>query len=72
MFKIVEVNGSSEKGFSEAVRGSIERLIAVGEMISYFPMVEQRAAAREGKFKEFQVKLKVAVIPTEEKVASAL
>jgi len=71
MFKIIEVDGSSSAGFSEAVRDSIERLITAGEKVSYFQVLEQRGAVREGKFKEFQVKLKVAVVHTEEKVVSA-
>jgi flavin-binding protein dodecin len=68
MFKIIEVDGSSPVGFSEAVRDSIERLLEAGEQVSYFQVLEQRGAVREGKFKEFQVKLKVAVMPVEEKV----
>ena len=72
MFKIIEVDGSSPRGFSEAVKESIERLMDSGENVSYFQVVEQRGAVRDGKFKEFQVKLKVAVVPSEEKVASAL
>ena len=32
-----------------------------GEKVHFFEVIEQRGAVREGKFKEFQVKLKVAV-----------
>jgi dodecin len=61
MFKIIEMDGTSPVGFSEAVRSTVEQLIAAGERVSYFEVVEQRGAVREGMFKEFQVKLKIAV-----------
>ena len=61
MMKMIEVIGMSEKGYSEAVRGAIEQLISAGEKIHFFEVIEQRGAVREGKFKEFQVKIKVAV-----------
>ncbi len=61
MFKILEIVGTSPKGFSEAVREAVEQVVATGETVHFFEVVEQRGAVREGKFKEFQVKLKVAV-----------
>ena len=53
--------GSSEKSFSEAVKKAVEQLISAGEKIHFFEVVEQRGAVRDNKFKEYQVKLKVAV-----------
>ena len=61
MLKMIEVIGASEKGYSEAVRTAVEELIASGEKVHFFEIVEQRGAVRDGKFKEFQVKIKVAV-----------
>jgi flavin-binding protein dodecin len=61
MLRMIEVIGSSEEGYSEAVRAAIEGLISAGEKIHFFEIIEQRGAVREGKFKEFQVKIKVAV-----------
>jgi flavin-binding protein dodecin len=61
MFRVLEIDGTSDIGFSEAVHDSIEKLLAAGEKVSYFQVIEQRGAVRDGKFKEFQVKLKVAV-----------
>lgn len=66
MFKMVEIIGTSEKGFSEAVKDAINRILDSGEKAHFFEIVEQRGALRGGKFKEFQVKMKVA-IETEEK-----
>ena len=58
---MLEIVGSSESGFSEAVKGAIEQVIQSGEKVHFFEVIEQRGAVRKGKFKEFQVKLKVAV-----------
>ena len=61
MLKMIEVIGSSEAGFSEAVRGTVQELLDKGSRVHFFEVVEQRGAVRDGRFKEFQVKLKVAV-----------
>ena len=61
MFRMLEIVGSSEKSYSEAVRDAIGEVIASGEKVHFFEVIEQRGAVRLGKFKEFQVKLKVAV-----------
>ena len=61
MFKMLEIVGSSEIGFSEAVKEAIEQVIKSGEKVHFFEVIEQRGAVRQGKFKEFQVKLKVAI-----------
>ena len=61
MFKMIEVIGTSEKGFSEAVQAAIAEVMSGGEKVHFFEVIEQRGAVREGKLKAFQVKLKVAV-----------
>jgi hypothetical protein len=61
MLKMIEVIGVSETGYSEAVRAAIEQLLSAGEKIHFFEVIEQRGAVRDGRLKEFQVKLKAAV-----------
>jgi flavin-binding protein dodecin len=61
MFRMIEIVGSSSVSFSEAVKGAVSEIIERGEKVHFFEVLEQRGAAREGAFKEFQVKLKVAV-----------
>ncbi len=61
MLKMIEVVGVSPDGFSAAVRMAVETLIARGEKAHFFQVVEQRGSIREGKIKEFQVVVKVAV-----------
>ncbi len=61
MLKMLEVVGSSEAGFSEAVKDAVEQVLGSGEKVHFFEVVEQRGSVRAGKFRRFQVKLKVAV-----------
>ncbi len=61
MLKFIEVVGSSPQGYSQAVREAVENLIAQGEVVHFFQVVEERGSVRDGEIKEFQVVLKVAV-----------
>jgi len=61
MFRMIEVVGTSQEGFSAAVKSAVEQLAAAGNVIHFFEVVEQRGAVRDGALKEYQVKLKVAV-----------
>ena len=61
MFRMVEVIGTSENGFSEPVKEAVEQVIQSGAKAHFFEVIEQRGAVRDGKFKEYQVKVKVAV-----------
>jgi dodecin len=61
VLKMIEVVGTSAEGFSEAATKAIETLIAQGENIHFFQVVEQRGSVRDAKLKEFQVVIKVAI-----------
>jgi flavin-binding protein dodecin len=61
MLKMIEVVGVSPVGFSEAVKEGVEHVLQTGERVHFFQVMEQRGAVREGKLKEFQVVLRVAV-----------
>ena len=61
MYKMIEVVGTSPKGFTEAVENGIKTLAKQGEKIYWFEVVEQRGAVREGKISEYQVKINVGV-----------
>jgi len=61
MLKMIEVIGTSPQGYSEAVKNAIEEMTRVGNKVHFFEVIEQRGAVREGKIKEYQVKLKIAV-----------
>ena len=61
MYKIIEVVGVSPTGFSEAVKNAVNQLTASGEKIHFFRVTEERGLVRDGKLKEFQVVVKIAV-----------
>jgi flavin-binding protein dodecin len=58
---MIDIVGKSSQGFSEAVKDAIEKILESGEKVHFFQVLEQRGAVREGKLKEFQVILRVAV-----------
>lgn len=67
MFKIKEVVGSSPLGYSEAVKETIEKVLKAGQIVHFFQVLEQRGTIQDGKLKEFQVSLRIAVeYPDEE------
>ena len=61
MFKMLEVIGISSESFSQAVHHAVDQVVSAGEKVHFFEVVEQRGSVREGRLKEFQVKLKIAV-----------
>jgi len=61
MLKMMEVVGTSPAGFDEAVRSAVEEILKAGRRAHFFQVVEQRGAIRDGRLKEYQVVLKVAV-----------
>jgi len=61
MLRMTEVVGISDEGYSEAVRDAVGKLAASGEKIHFFEVIEQRGSVRDGKLKEFQVVVKIAV-----------
>ena len=61
MLKMIDVVGISPVGFSEAVKDGVAQVLQSGEKVHFFQVLEQRGAVREGKLKEFQVILRVAV-----------
>jgi flavin-binding protein dodecin len=60
MFKMVDVVGISPAGFSEAVKDGVNKVLASGEKVHFFQVLEQRGAVRKGVLKEFQVVIRVA------------
>ena len=61
MLKMIDVVGISPLGFSEAVKEGVEQVLQTGEKVHFFQVLEQRGAVRDGKLKEYQVVLRVAV-----------
>lgn len=61
MLKMLEVVGTSPLGFSEAVRSAVDEIVRAGHAAHFFQIVEQRGSIREGRIREYQVVVKVAV-----------
>lgn len=61
MLKMLDIVGTSPLGFSEAVKQGVEQVLESGEKIHFFQVLEQRGSVRNGKLKEFQVIMRVAV-----------
>jgi flavin-binding protein dodecin len=60
MLKMVDVVGVSPEGFSEAVKDGVNKVLASGEKVHFFQVLEQRGAVRERELKEFQAVIRVA------------
>lgn len=59
MFQMIEVVGTSGSGFSEAVKDAVDQIIKKGHQVFWFEILEQRGSVKEGRLKEYQVKLKI-------------
>jgi dodecin len=59
VYKLVEIVGTSEKGFAEAVRAGVERAAKSLRNLDWFEVTELRGRVTKNKVSQFQVKLKV-------------
>lgn len=58
-FKKIEIVGTSDKGFSEAVESAIKEASKSVRKMSWFEVVEQRGAVKDGKVVEYQVTVRI-------------
>ncbi len=58
-YKIIEIVGTSESGFDQAVQNAVEKASETVKAISWFQVLEQRGAVKDGLVTEYQVILKV-------------
>jgi flavin-binding protein dodecin len=59
VYKKVEIVGTSAVSFAEATRTAVEEAARTIRHLSWFEVVEQRGAIKDGKVSEFQVTLRV-------------
>jgi flavin-binding protein dodecin len=59
VYKLIEVVGTSKNSYEEAIQNAITKASETLKAISWFQVVEQRGAVKDGKILEFQVILKV-------------
>ncbi|HGY56403.1 MAG TPA: dodecin domain-containing protein [Caldithrix abyssi] len=59
VYKLIELVGVSEKSYEEAIQNAIKKASKSLKAISWFQVIEQRGAVKDGNVTEFQVILKV-------------
>ncbi len=59
VYKLVEVVGTSGKGFAEAVANGVERASKTLRNVDWFEVTEMRGRVVKGKVAEFQAKVKI-------------
>jgi flavin-binding protein dodecin len=59
VYKKIDVVGTSPTSFAEATRVAVEEAAKTVRNMSWFEVVEQRGAIKDGKVTEFQVTLSV-------------
>jgi hypothetical protein len=58
-YKKIEIVGTSPVSFAEAVKSAIAEASKSVRAMSWFEVVEQRGAVKDGKVAEFQVTIQV-------------
>lgn len=59
VYKRIEVAASSAKSFEHAIEQAVERASRTLKHLSWFEVVEQRGAIRDGRVSEYQVVLRI-------------
>ncbi len=59
VYKMVEIVGTSTKGFAEAVSNGVQRASKTLRNVDWFEVVELRGRVAKGKVAEFQAKVKI-------------
>ncbi len=59
VYKKIEVVGASKKSLTDAIKVAVARAAESVKNMSWFEVVEQRGAIRDGKVAEYQVTVKI-------------
>jgi dodecin len=59
IYKKIEVVGTSPNSLAEAIKNAVKEASKSVRKMSWFEVVEQRGAIKDGKVAEFQVTLRV-------------
>ena len=60
VYKKIEIVGTSPNSYAEATANAVEKAGESVHGMSWFEVVEQRGAIKDGKVKEYQVTLRIA------------
>ena len=61
MYRMKEIVGRSEAGYSEAVKSAVAQVLESGKKVYWFEVLEHRGAVKPDNTLEYQAVLKVAV-----------
>jgi len=59
IYKKIEIVGTSPDSFAEAVKSAVKEASKTIRKMSWFEVVEERGAIKDGKVLEFQVTIRV-------------
>ena len=59
VFKLIEIVGTSKKGYEDAIENAIKQASKSLQGMSWFEVVQMRGGLKDGKIEEYQVILKV-------------
>ena len=59
IYKIIEIVGTSKESYEKAISNGIEKASETIKAVSWFEVIQQRGAVKDGKVTEFQIVMKV-------------
>ncbi len=59
VYKLIEIVGTSTQSYEDAIQNAVAKASETIKAISWFQVVEQRGAVKDGKVSEYQVILKI-------------
>ncbi len=59
IYKLIEIVGTSSESYEKAIEHAISKASETVKAISWFQVLEQRGAVRDGQVTEYQVIMKV-------------
>lgn len=59
IYKIIEIVGTSNESYEKAINNGVAKASETIKAVSWFEVVQQRGAVKDGKVAEFQVVMKV-------------
>ncbi len=58
-YKIIEIVGTSNESYEKAINNGVAKASETIKAVSWFEVIQQRGAVKDGKVSEFQVVIKV-------------
>ena len=58
-YKIIEIVGTSNESYEKAINNGVAKASETIKAVSWFEVIQQRGAVKDGKVSDFQVVIKV-------------